>query len=673
MTVENLNSSTVDFLDFHHHHRDTILHLPKGGGGSPAGWVQAKEKPREEVPMTYTFKISRRLARLRAPSFAVLAASFLTLSCTDEQSTGPSTLPSESPTGVSVSPNSVLMGPNQALQFQASVDNTSGLLSTSKTGKGRGRTRRSVIGLSVTPHTLTVAEGSAANFSVTGTLADSTTVQPSVTWAATGGVIDANGRFTAGSIPGSFTVSATASSGISDTAAVVVTETVPAPLNVTLSPVSSSLPVGGSERFVATGTSGDGRTVTVGARYAATGGTISADGLYQAGQTPGTFKVIATDTLTSLSDTASVIIEPPPATLQAIVLTPSSASLTAGATQQFTATGKMSDGTTAAVTVSWSASGGSITSGGLYTAGQTAGTFRVIAAESGGLADTAGITISAPIISSPPPSGGSGTTNFLATAETSGSFAPWNYAISDAQDGGSNPKPFSSADRAKNGSRSWEFELTNPSTGTGGTSGGATYSQFLASGPQSSMGSPNGGFTSGYYSFYAYVDAGYNSSAWNMLLGWMTGNGLRTGTHPISHMGLEVHNGVLQVVYVLKSCTSAYACPSIAGYSNGGSPWYLMTPQSPAGIVPFPRNQWVHLSIYYKMAPSNGQVIIWQDGVKIMDLTAPTMNTFGGWDNGLQNAAGDMILQFGTYGPTLPTVQRLYVDDFRVGDYRPAP
>jgi hypothetical protein len=56
-----------------------------------------------------------------------------------------------------------------------------------------------------------------------------------------------------------------------------------------------------------------------------------------------------------------------------------------------------------------------------------------------------------------------------------------------------------------------------------------------------------------------------------------------------------------------------------------------------------------------------------------MDLTAPTMNTFGGWDNGLQNAAGDMILQFGTYGPTLPTVQRLYVDDFRVGDYRPAP
>ena len=47
--------------------------------------------------------------------------------------------------------------------------------------------------------------------------------------------------------------------------------------------------------------------------------------------------------------------------------------------------------------MTYSATGGTITTGGLYTAGSTAGTFRVIAAQQGGtLADTAAVTITAP-------------------------------------------------------------------------------------------------------------------------------------------------------------------------------------------------------------------------------------------------------------------------------------
>jgi uncharacterized protein YjdB len=89
---------------------------------------------------------------------------------------------------------------------------------------------------------------------------------------------------------------------------------------------------------------------------------------------------------------------PPPApTLTAVELTPSSASLLTGATQQFSATGRMSDGSTTPVTIAWSATGGTISSSGGYTAGSTAGTFRVIARQSGGtLADTATVTIAAP-------------------------------------------------------------------------------------------------------------------------------------------------------------------------------------------------------------------------------------------------------------------------------------
>jgi hypothetical protein len=99
-----------------------------------------------------------------------------------------------------------------------------------------------------------------------------------------------------------------------------------------------------------------------------------------------------------------------------------------------------------------------------------------------------------------------------------------------------------------------------------------------------------------------------------------------------------------------------------------------MTSASPAGIVEFPRNQWVHLAIYYKMSMSNGHVVIWQNGIKIMDLTAASMNTMGGHSyDVLTNSAGDMMLQFGIYGGPESTTRRMYMDDFRVTDFRPLP
>ena len=47
-----------------------------------------------------------------------------------------------------------------------------------------------------------------------------------------------------------------------------------------------------------------------------------------------------------------------------------------GATQQFTATGHFSDGGSAAVAVTWSATGGTVSASGLFTAGPVPGTFR---------------------------------------------------------------------------------------------------------------------------------------------------------------------------------------------------------------------------------------------------------------------------------------------------------
>jgi len=64
-------------------------------------------------------------------------------------------------------------------------------------------------------------------------------------------------------------------------------------------------------------------------------------------------------------------------------------------TKQFTATATWSDSSTTAVT-NWTPAGGTITSGGLYTAGSVAGTYRLVATASG-KADTSSITITQPL------------------------------------------------------------------------------------------------------------------------------------------------------------------------------------------------------------------------------------------------------------------------------------
>lgn len=87
-------------------------------------------------------------------------------------------------------------------------------------------------------------------------------------------------------------------------------------------------------------------------------------------------------------------------TLTGLILTPPSVSLEPSGTQQFTVAATWSDGGTTVPPVTYSATSGTVSPSGLYTAGSTAGSFRVIVQHTGGtLADTSAVTISAP----PPP------------------------------------------------------------------------------------------------------------------------------------------------------------------------------------------------------------------------------------------------------------------------------
>jgi len=85
-----------------------------------------------------------------------------------------------------------------------------------------------------------------------------------------------------------------------------------------------------------------------------------------------------------------------PRTLATITVTPASPTLTAGSTQQFTATGKDANGNVVAFTPTWSVSGGAgtIDASGMFTAGATAGTFaNAVTASGGGVTGSTSVTV----------------------------------------------------------------------------------------------------------------------------------------------------------------------------------------------------------------------------------------------------------------------------------------
>jgi hypothetical protein len=88
--------------------------------------------------------------------------------------------------------------------------------------------------------------------------------------------------------------------------------------------------------------------------------------------------------------------QPSAPSLVAISISPPSPTVYTGGSQQFTASAQYSSGGTGSVTVTWAATGGSISSIGLFTADSTAGSYLVSAAQQGGsLVGTTTVNVSA--------------------------------------------------------------------------------------------------------------------------------------------------------------------------------------------------------------------------------------------------------------------------------------
>ena len=258
--------------------------------------------------------------------------------------------------------------------------------------------------IAVTPANTSLPVGETEQFTATGTLSDGSTenLTNQVTWASsdtTWATINSAGLATAVGA-GPVTISATLGSISGSTG---LTVTAAALQSIAVTPANTSLPVGKTEQFTATGTLSDGSTENLTSQVTwvssdTTWATINSTGLATA---VGAGPVTISATLGSISGSTGLTVTA--AALQSIAVTPANTSLPVGETEQFTATGTLSDGSTENLTsqVTWASSDttwATINSTGLATA-VGAGPVT-ISATLGSISGSTGLTVTAAALQS---------------------------------------------------------------------------------------------------------------------------------------------------------------------------------------------------------------------------------------------------------------------------------
>ena len=350
--------------------------------------------------MTYTFKLARRLAVSRTLAMLPL---LLVLGACGGDATAPE-VPTEQPTSGTATKTEDL----------------------------------TPVAVQVSPHIVTLETNQLIQFRAHGRTSSGDSVGAAVLWSTSGGTILPDGRFSAAAI-GTYTVvgqNRIRGTVQVDTSLVSVVRRNTNLVAVKISPTSLSLTPGVSQTFTAVGRQRGNVVVPIGVNWGATGGSIDAGGTYVAGDTAGTYRVTATNTAGTLADTVTVTISAPPApppppapappdsapppapappdsapppapappaepVVAKIILKPVSVTLAPGTKKQFATYGTTTTGDSVPVSVVFNATGGTVTAAGLFTAGQTAGTYRVIAT-AGALADTSAITVTTPLGSGTP-------------------------------------------------------------------------------------------------------------------------------------------------------------------------------------------------------------------------------------------------------------------------------
>jgi uncharacterized protein YjdB len=202
--------------------------------------------------------------------------------------------------------------------------------------------------VTISPATPSIAIGATQQFIATATYSDKTTadVTATATWTTSNpavATVNAAGLAT-GVAAGAATVTATLS-GVQSGAALTVTPSLTA---VSISPTPASLNVGATQQFTATATYSDKTTadVTAKSNWTTSNPTVASINPSGVATAVASGSTTITASFGGMTGTSTLNVR----ALTTISISPATASFSAGSTQQFTATGTYSDGTTADVT-----------------------------------------------------------------------------------------------------------------------------------------------------------------------------------------------------------------------------------------------------------------------------------------------------------------------------------
>ncbi|HXY16172.1 MAG TPA: Ig-like domain-containing protein [Terriglobales bacterium] len=265
-----------------------------------------------------------------------------------------------------------------------------------------------VVSISLAPANPSIALGTTEQFTATGTYTDSHTqdLTSVATWTSdTPSTATVNQSGLAISV-GTGTATISASSG-GVTGSTILTVTPAVVVSITISPNQATIPLGNTQPFTATATYSDGtmKDVTQTGHWTSTESNVAT--ISNAKNTAGvaTSKGLGTTTigisLDRVSATAALTVSA--AALVSIAISPSAPSIPLGQTQQFTATGAYTDGSTKDITsvVTWVSSSANVAiisnasgNNGLATSAG-AGTTNISATQ-GNISSSTTLTVTAP-------------------------------------------------------------------------------------------------------------------------------------------------------------------------------------------------------------------------------------------------------------------------------------
>lgn len=231
-----------------------------------------------------------------------------------------------------------------------------------------------VVTISIKPTAATIQTGGSRTFTATVKGTTNTAVTWGVVGGAANGTVTSAGVYTAPSTAGKFTVVATSVADTTKSAAATVTVTTAATVAVSINPPYASVAPSGTATFTASVTGTANTAVTWSVAGGAINGSITSAGVYKAPSTVGTYTVVATSVADASRSASATVYVSVPGTVS-ITVQPPTMVVKAGGVAAFTA---VLSGTGNA-TVAWSVTGGTITTGGVYTAPSTAGTYAVVA------------------------------------------------------------------------------------------------------------------------------------------------------------------------------------------------------------------------------------------------------------------------------------------------------